>query len=145
LKFSKNSQNHRIRISKFWSNIFCACVSCVLKKNLDSILTKLTEEIDLEVCPYGDSGNGTATAARRSTGYSDRIGGAAACSDRSSGAFGTGGVRNWGRNRDVKTNRLVCLFVCLCVSDQHFYPSTLTDFDETWSQGPYSDLVWPRP
>ena len=36
-------------------------------------------------------------------------------------------------------------FVCLCVSDRHFYPSTLTDFDETWSQGPYSDLVWPRP
>jgi len=36
-------------------------------------------------------------------------------------------------------------FVCLCVSDRHFYPSTLTDFDETCSQGPYSDLVWPRP
>jgi len=27
-------------------------------------------------------------------------------------------------------------FVCLCVSDRHFYPSTLTNFDETWSQGP---------
>jgi len=39
----------------------------------------------------------------------------------------------------------VCLSVCLCASDRHFYPSTLTDFDETWSQGPYSDLVWPRP
>jgi len=37
------------------------------------------------------------------------------------------------------------LCVCLCVSDRHFYPSTLTDYDETWSQGPYSDLVWPRP
>jgi len=37
------------------------------------------------------------------------------------------------------------LSVCLCVSDRHFYPLTLTDFDETWSQGPYSDLVWPRP
>jgi len=24
------------------------------------------------------------------------------------GAFGTWGVRNWGRNRAVKTNRLVC-------------------------------------
>jgi len=36
-------------------------------------------------------------------------------------------------------------FVCLCVSDRHFYPSVLTDFDETCSQGPYSDLVWPRP
>ena len=33
----------------------------------------------------------------------------------------------------------VCLSVCvcLCVSDWHFYHSTLTDFDETWSQGPY--------
>jgi len=40
----------------------------------------------------------------------------------------------------------VCESVCLsvCVSDRHFYPSTLTDFDETWSQGPYSDLVWSR-
>ena len=37
------------------------------------------------------------------------------------------------------------LSVCLCVSDRHFYPSTLTDFNETWSQGPYSDLVWPPP
>ena len=24
------------------------------------------------------------------------------------------------------------LSVCLSVSDRHFYPSTLTDFDETW-------------
>jgi len=39
----------------------------------------------------------------------------------------------------------VCVCVCVCVSDRHFYPSTLTDFDETWSQGPYCDLVWPRP
>ena len=41
----------------------------------------------------------------------------------------------------------VCLSVCVCVSDRHFYPSTLTDFDETWSQGPLSgnksgDLGW---
>jgi len=34
------------------------------------------------------------------------------------------------------------LSVRLSVSDLHFYPSALTDFDETWSQGPYSDLVW---
>jgi len=34
------------------------------------------------------------------------------------------------------------LSVCLSVSDLHFYPSTLTDFDETWSQGPHSHLVW---
>ena len=38
----------------------------------------------------------------------------------------------------------VSLSVCVCVSDRHVYPSTLTDFDETWSQGPCCDLVWPR-
>jgi len=26
----------------------------------------------------------------------------------------------------------VCVSVCLCGSDRHFYPSTLTDFDETY-------------
>ena len=31
----------------------------------------------------------------------------------------------------------------VCVSLTCTYPSALTDFDETWSQGPYSDLVWP--
>jgi len=41
------------------------------KKKLDSIRIKLTEEIDFEVCPYGDSGNGTAAAAQCSEGYSD--------------------------------------------------------------------------
>ena len=39
----------------------------------------------------------------------------------------------------------VCLYVYLSVSDRHFYPLTLTDFDETWSQEPYCDLVWLRP
>jgi len=29
------------------------------------------EEIDIEVCPYGNTGNGTAAAARCSAGYSD--------------------------------------------------------------------------
>ena len=33
-------------------------------KKIDSIRTKVTKEIDFEVCPYGDSGNGTAAAAR---------------------------------------------------------------------------------
>ena len=40
-------------------------------QKLDSIRTKLREEIDFQVCPYGDYGNGTAAAARRSAGYSD--------------------------------------------------------------------------
>ena len=95
-------------------------------------------------------------------GYCNWTGSAASCCDRSSGAFRTVGIRNWGRNRAVKTHRLVgpianlkghyfqwslsvSLSVCLCVYDRHFCPSTLTDFDETWSQWPYSDLVWPRP
>jgi len=29
------------------------------------------------------------------------------------GAFGTGGVQNWGRNRAVKTHWLVCVYVAL--------------------------------
>ena len=43
------------------------------------------EEIDFEVCPYGDSGNGTAAEARRSAWYSDWTGGAAAYSEVSKG------------------------------------------------------------
>jgi len=42
-----------------------------LLKKFDAIQTKLTEEIDFEVCPYGDSGNGTAAAARRLVAYCD--------------------------------------------------------------------------
>jgi len=90
---------------------FFASLSLVYCKKFDSIRTKLTEEIDFEFFPNGDSGNSTAAAARSSAGYSDLTGGAAACSDRSSGAFRTGGIRNWERNRAVKTNRLVCLSV----------------------------------
>ena len=57
----------------------------------------------------------------------------------SSLAASIGRLQNW---RAIIFSR-VCLSVCLCVSDRHFYPSTLTDFDETWSQGPHCDLVWP--
>ena len=32
------------------------CLLCIVKK-FDSIRIKLTEEIDFEVCPYGDSSN----------------------------------------------------------------------------------------
>jgi len=74
------------------------------KKKLDSIWRKLTEEIDFEVCPYGESGNGTAAAARRSVGYSDWTGGVQRLKLR--------GIRNWGRNRAIKTNRLVIIGFC---------------------------------
>jgi len=53
--------------------------------------------------------------------------------------------RDCKREGPLFSAEFVCESVCLCVSDGHFYPSTLADFHETWSQGPYSDLVWPRP
>jgi len=93
-------------------------------KKLDSIRTKLTEEIDFEVCPYGNSDNGTAAAARRSAGYSDLTGGAATCSDRSSRAFRTGGIRNWGRSelgaQSGRKNQPACQYSFTC-SQQVFY------------------------
>ena len=81
-------------------------------KKLHSIRTKLTEEIDVEVCPYGVSGNGTAAqhdaqwdiliepAARRRAAIEAR-------GHSELGAFGTA----WGRNRVVITN-LLLLIVC---------------------------------
>jgi len=56
-----------------------------------------------------------------------------------------GGIPNWGRSELGAQSGRKNQPACLCVSDRHFYPSTLTDFDETWSQGPHCDLVWPRP
>jgi len=61
------------------------------------------KEIGFEVCPYGDSGNGTATAAWHSAGYSDWTGGMQWSK--------LGGIRNWGCNGAVKTNRLVGFIV----------------------------------
>jgi len=58
---------------------------------------------------------------------------------RPSSLFSLARLQTW---RAIIFSR-VCLSVC--VSDRHFYPSTLTNFHETWSQGPYCDLVWPRP
>jgi len=64
-KIFKKSQNSNFKIL-----VHHFLRLCIVKK-IDSIRTKLTEVIDFEVCPYGDSGNGTAAAARRSAGYSD--------------------------------------------------------------------------
>ena len=68
LKISKNSQKSQNSNFKILVHHFLAFVYC---KKFDSIRTKLTEEIDFEVCPYGNSGDGTGAAARRSAGYSD--------------------------------------------------------------------------
>jgi len=59
----------------------------------------MTEKIDFELCPYGDSGNCNAAAALRSVGDSDWTGGVQRSKLRC--------IPNWGRNRAVKTNRLV--------------------------------------
>jgi len=85
-------------------------VSPVYLKKIDSIRTKLTEEIDFEVCLMAIP---TMALLQQHDGRWDILmePAARACSDRSSGAFRTEGVRNWGRNRDVKTNRLVFLLV----------------------------------
>jgi len=80
-KFRKVLKYHRIRISKFWSIIFCVCVS---------ILCIVWPQV------------------------------------RELAAFGTGGAIESGRKNHP---------ACLCVSERHFYHSTLTDFNETWSQG----------
>jgi len=71
LKISKNSQKSQNSNFKILVHHFLRLYLMCIVKKLDSIRTKLMEEIDFEVCPYGDSGNGTAAAARRSTGYSD--------------------------------------------------------------------------
>jgi len=65
LKISKILKNHNSNFQILVHHFF-ASVSPVYCKKIDLIRTKLTEEIDFEVCPYGDSGNGTAAAARRS-------------------------------------------------------------------------------
>ena len=65
---------------------FFASVSPVYCKKIDSIRTKLTEEIDFEVCPYGDSRMDTAAAARRKAWRHSELWALG------TGAFGTGGA-----------------------------------------------------
>jgi len=90
---------------------FFASVSYVYCKKIHLIRTKLMEEIDFEVFRYGDSGNGTPAAARRIEPVAQRHTAIEARGHSEQGAFETGVVRNWGRNRAVKTNRLVVLIV----------------------------------
>jgi len=117
LKISKNSEKSQNSNFKILVHHFLRlCLPCIVKK-LDSIQTQLTEEPDFEVCPYGDSGNGTAAAARQSAGYSDWTGGMAS-SDRSSGAFRTGGATG-------RKNQPACMSVCLLAYlKNHMYVQT---------------------
>ena len=62
-------------------------------KKIDSIRTKLTEEIHFEIC-HSERAAAVDEQHRRAAIEAWR-------------AFGTVGVRKWGRNRAVKTNRLV--------------------------------------
>jgi len=89
-KKSQKSQNSNFKILRH--HFLRLCLLCTLKKIwLDSNKTDARDNFDFsEVCPYGDSGNGTAAAARCSAGYSEWTGEAAACSNQSSEEFGTG-------------------------------------------------------
>ena len=97
---------------------FCVCVTCVLSKNFDSIRTKLAEQIHFELCPYGDSVMALLQQhdARRDIVIEPAARRRAAIESRGHSelrAFGTGGVRNWGRNRAIKTTGLShCFSVC---------------------------------
>jgi len=89
------------------SPVYCKKIS-----NFDSIPTKLTEEYILKFAPMAipvmallqqhDAHRDIVIepAARRRAAIEAR-------GHSELGAFGTGGVRNWGRNRAVKTQRLV--------------------------------------
>jgi len=96
---------------------FFASVSPVYcKKNFDSIRTKLTEDIDFEVFPMAIPSMALLQQhdARRDILIEPAARRRAAIEARGHfelRAFGTGGVRNWGRNRAVKTHRLVKLCV----------------------------------
>jgi len=101
---------------------FFASVSPMYCKKFDSIRTKLTEEIHFEVCHSGNlppivACSGTIMAAwRRAAAVDDRDVRIQKCCVRIIPRILTtdpriGGIRNWGRNRAVKTNRLVFIFV----------------------------------
>jgi len=116
----KKSQKSQFEFQNSGLSFLRLYLLCIVKK-FDSIRTKLTEEIDFEVCAMAipemallqqhDARRDILikTAARRRAAIEARR-------HSELGAFGTGGVQNWGRNRIVKSNRLVCLSVCLSVS-----------------------------
>jgi len=98
---------------------FFVSVSPVYCKKIDSIRTKLTEEIHFEVCHSGNlppivacrgSAGGMAAGVHQQSTTDVWI---QKCFVRITPWFRSGGIRNWGHNRVVKTNWLVCVSVCL--------------------------------
>ena len=91
-------------------------------KKIDSIRTELTQEIHFDVCPYGDSDNGTAAAARRSRDIliepaALRRPAIEAQGHSELGAFRTAGVRNWGAQSGRKDQPGCCdKHLCVCLS-----------------------------
>jgi len=71
LKISKKFQISQNSNFKILVHHFLRLWLLFIAKKINSMRTKMTEEIHFKVCPYGDFGIGTAVAARRSAGYSD--------------------------------------------------------------------------
>jgi len=97
---------------------FFASVSPVYCKKIDSIRTKLTEEIDFEVCHFGNLPSIVACSAAAVDDRDVRI---QKCRFRIIPRIlttdpRTGGIRTYMRNRAVKTNRLVFVFLSVCLS-----------------------------
>jgi len=67
--FKKFSKITEFEFQNSGPSFFASVSPVYCKKNFELIRTKLTEEIHFEICPYGDSDNGIAAAARRSPGY----------------------------------------------------------------------------
>ena len=95
---SRKSQNSNFKI--LVHHFLRLCLLCIVKK-IDS--NKTDRGNRFEIFPYGDSGNGTAAAARYSAGLNWWCGGVQWSK--------LGGIPNWGRNWAVKTNWLVFSYV----------------------------------
>jgi len=112
-KFSKKITEFEFQNScpSFFASV--APVYCKKISTRFEQFTKLTEEIHFEVCHSGNlapivacrgSTGGVAGGVQRQSTTDVRI---QKCCVRIIPRFRTGGVRNWGHNRAVKTNRLV--------------------------------------
>jgi len=115
----KNSQKSQFKFQNSGPSFF-ASVSPVYCKRYDSIRTKLTKETDFEICHSGNPpprrSNGMrsleaqcSTSVQQQSTSSTGVQRSKLGGHSELGAFGTVGIRNWGRNRAVRTNRLVIM------------------------------------